>query len=104
VDLREGVKIVVPKYIQKLCKENLSTYPMLYQYVLFQNKHIPAGKTALLNKAKQLEKFILANNGEFEILSREPIIIGCNLEVIVYFNCDVVVAKQIDNVILFARS
>lgn len=98
-DNRREVQTVIPKYIEKLCKQNLSFYPMPYQYVLFQNKHIPSGKDALINKANRLEKFILSNNGEFEVLSKEPIIIGNNLEIMVYFNCNVIVAKQLDKII-----
>ena len=90
---------MLPKYIENLCKNNLKKYPAPYQYVLYQNKHIPQGKLALETKTEQIKKFVLLHNGEFEILSKEPFISSDRLEIIVYFNCDVVTAKAMDAII-----
>lgn len=89
----------VPKYMVKLCTDNLKTYPAPYEYILYQSKHLPEGQTAIYNKTKQIEKFITKHHGEFNVISEKPYINGSNLQLRLYFNCDVVIAKELDKLI-----
>jgi hypothetical protein len=90
---------MLPKYIINLCENNLKFAPAPYEYYIYLNKHIPHGIEALKVKVEQLEKFIQKHHGEFNIIWNQPKILDNMLAIKISFNCDIIIAKEIDNLI-----
>lgn len=77
---------------------NVSFHPRPNEYVLHQNKHIPQGKPALMNKFEMVKAFAEKNDGECRIV-KEPHIKSDNLQMIIWFCCSCVANKEFDNAI-----
>jgi len=94
-----GTRPKLPKYVETLCTESLSFYPAPYEYIIHQNKHNPYGEPALKNKADKLKKYVLSHDGEFELLTKDSFVQGDILCMKIYFNCAVIYAMAMDEII-----
>ena len=84
--------------MQELIANNVSPYPGPNEYTLHQSKHIPKGKTALLNKLERIKSFAVRNMGECYATS-EPYIKGDQLQINFYMVCIISVANEFENAV-----
>ena len=90
------MKLLITKQIENFLNKNVrfcTTAPN--EYILFQNKHIPQGESALKSKFEIIRRFAGKHRGECRITS-EPYISGSELRLRFYMVCDCVAAKAFD--------
>lgn len=92
----------LPKELESIVRNNVrfdETAP--WTYVLYQDKHLAHGETALLNKFEKIKKFAEKNNGYCKVV-KELAIVGDNKQLHLEMNCDTVAAKAFDAVVEYS--
>lgn len=93
-------KFQLPKELENIVRNNVrfdETAP--WSYVIYQDKHIAHGESALQNKFQKIRKFAEKHNGYCKVV-KGLAIVGDNKEIRIEMNCDTVAAKAFDAVLV----